>query len=211
MSSTMIPPRPSTGTTQRLPRYAQSTLSQRLKSNHPQHSLDSSSSTGRKRNINPDDNPIKHPQKTRIITSNIRYQSSDIIHDTDACMFKIKLDSQGRIAALCYLPTRLHLLVDFYHTEIPENYRHLGLGDLLARYAFEWAEENNKLVIPTCAFIQRYLEHYKYMNNVVRNEQEAIERLAIMKLRQQPPPSPVSSSPVPSSITTLATSSSKPL
>lgn len=104
----MVPPLPtppSTATSQRLPRYAQSTLSQRLKANHPQHSIDSSSSssTGRKRNMNPEDSPIKHPQKTRIITSssnitaNVRYRSSDIIHDTNACMFKIKLDSQGRI------------------------------------------------------------------------------------------------------------------
>lgn len=106
----MVPPLPTPPSTtaaaasQRLPRYAQSTLSQRLKSNHPQHSIDSSSSssTGRKRNINPEDSPIKHPQKTRIIassntTSNVRFRSSDIIHDTNACMFKIKLDSQGRI------------------------------------------------------------------------------------------------------------------
>lgn len=108
ITHTMVPPLPtppSTTPSQRLPRYAQSTLSQRLKANHPQHSIDSSSSstTGRKRNINPvEDSPIKHPQKTRIITSsnitaNVRYRSSDIIHDTNACMFKIKLDSQGRI------------------------------------------------------------------------------------------------------------------
>lgn len=101
MPATMAtPPLSSQATNQRLPRYAQPTLSQRLKANHPPRTVDSSTtSTGRKRNINPDDTAIKHPQKTRIITStaNTRFQSSDIIHDTNACMFKIKLDVQGRI------------------------------------------------------------------------------------------------------------------
>ncbi|KAI8137444.1 hypothetical protein BJV82DRAFT_674790 [Fennellomyces sp. T-0311] len=112
--------------------------------------------------------------KARIVDS--RVQASDISHDVQACMFKMKLDERGSIAALCYLPTRIQSLIEFYHTEIPLEYRHMGLGDLLASRAFAWAEEQKALVVATCPFVRRYLLHHRH-GNVVRTEQEAIELL----------------------------------
>ena len=52
----------------------------------------------------------------------------------------------------------------------------MGLGDLLVKRAFEWAEERKALIIATCPFVRRYLARHQH-NNVVRTEQEAIERL----------------------------------
>ncbi|KAI9259896.1 GCN5-related N-acetyl-transferase-domain-containing protein [Sporodiniella umbellata] len=72
-------------------------------------------------------------------------------------MFKLPLDTDGSIAALCYLPTRSQSLVEFYHTEIPTMYRHQGIGDLLLSRAFQWAKSSEKTVIPTCSFVRKYL------------------------------------------------------
>ncbi|KAI9312802.1 GCN5-related N-acetyl-transferase-domain-containing protein, partial [Dichotomocladium elegans] len=75
-------------------------------------------------------------------------------------------------AALCYLPTRLQSLVEFYHTEIPVHYRQMGLGDILVNHAFQWAEQMGLLVIPSCTFVKRYLQHHdEHRDLLVRNEQ----------------------------------------
>ncbi|KAI9305226.1 GCN5-related N-acetyl-transferase-domain-containing protein [Cunninghamella echinulata] len=98
-------------------------------------------------------------------------------------MFKYCLDTKGNTAALCYLPTRFATIVEFYHTEVPAAYRHLGIGDLLVQKAFEWAEQSNLLVIPTCIFVKRYLNtHYPdgndgYWKMIVNSEQLGYEKL----------------------------------
>ncbi|KAI9255581.1 GCN5-related N-acetyl-transferase-domain-containing protein [Phascolomyces articulosus] len=116
------------------------------------------------------------PTKARIIDSPFATETFDIVHDRQACMFKMKLDGRGSIAALCYLPTRVQTLIEFYHTEIPIGYRDMGLGDQLVKKAFEWAEERKALIIATCPFVRRYLVRHQH-GNVVRTEQEAIEWL----------------------------------
>ncbi|KAI9493988.1 GCN5-related N-acetyl-transferase-domain-containing protein, partial [Zychaea mexicana] len=115
------------------------------------------------------------PTKARIVDSPSA-EASDIVHDGQACMFNMKLDERGSIAALCYLPTRVQTLIEFYHTEIPLGYRDMGVGDLLVKSAFEWAAERNALVIATCPFVRRYLARHQH-SNVVSTEQEAVERL----------------------------------
>jgi predicted GNAT family acetyltransferase len=63
-------------------------------------------------------------------------------------------------------------------------YRHLGIGDLLLQRAFEWVEQSNLLVIPSCSFVLRYLKtHYPdrkggNWNYVVDDEQTGLEKLA---------------------------------
>ncbi|KAI9318798.1 GCN5-related N-acetyl-transferase-domain-containing protein [Dichotomocladium elegans] len=104
--------------------------------------------------------------------------SADVVHDVYCCMFRITLDDKGSIAALCYLPTRFQKMIEFYHTEIPTAYRDLGLGDLLVAQGFRWAEATNLLVIPTCPFVQRYLDrNSKNWGCVVHTESEGLSRL----------------------------------
>ncbi|KAI8333880.1 acyl-CoA N-acyltransferase [Chlamydoabsidia padenii] len=95
----------------------------------------------------------------------LKFDPSQVIHDQEHYMFKIYLGSKGNIAALCYLPTRFDTLVEFYHTEVPPNWRHLGIGDLLVQCAFEWVKQSNLLVIPSCPFVLRYIKtHYPDRN-----------------------------------------------
>ncbi|KAI8344166.1 hypothetical protein BC941DRAFT_407923 [Chlamydoabsidia padenii] len=123
---------------------------------------------------------------TNIPRSSIRptFDKDNVVHDAKNYMFKLSLDSKGNIAALCYLPTRFATLIEFYHTEVPLAYRHFGIGDLLLQRAFEWVEQSNLLVIPSCSFVLRYLKtHYPDMktgtwNYIVNDEQTGLEKLA---------------------------------
>ncbi|KAI8088757.1 uncharacterized protein BX664DRAFT_331296 [Halteromyces radiatus] len=122
----------------------------------------------------PTQSPLSSPTTTTVISTTSSplsstsprpsapsYDISQVTHDAANYMFKVCLDSKGNIAALCYLPTRFPTLVEFYHTEIPFAYRHLGIGDLLVKRAFQWVEQSNMLVIPSCPFVVRYLKtHY---------------------------------------------------
>ncbi|GAB5588179.1 hypothetical protein Unana1_03079 [Umbelopsis nana] len=117
------------------------------------------------------------------LNSSTTLTESDIIHDEECMMFKVVLDSKGSTAATCYLPTRFRGVLEFYHTEIPIEYRSLGIGDLLAGCAFQWAENNGLNVLPTCPFLQRHLKQ-RFPNDqdrwtcVVQNEHEALNRIA---------------------------------
>ncbi|KAI8374309.1 uncharacterized protein BYT42DRAFT_575925 [Radiomyces spectabilis] len=69
-------------------------------------------------------------------------------------------------------------MVEFYHTEIPPEFRHQGVGDLLVKQGFQWAEESNLLVIPTCTFVKRHIEWSGQRRAcIVRDEEEGTLRL----------------------------------
>ncbi|KAG2178743.1 hypothetical protein INT43_001589 [Umbelopsis isabellina] len=136
---------------------------------------------------------------TRIIPT-VRLNASktitgaDVIHDDKNMLFKIILDDKGTAAALCYLPTRFRGIIEFYHTEIPLEYRSRGIGDLIAHYAFQWAENNNYQVLPTCSFLQRHLKHQfpdeqGLWSCVIHNEQEGLNRIAKSSTSQPAPSS----------------------
>ncbi|KAI8883158.1 hypothetical protein K501DRAFT_185013, partial [Backusella circina FSU 941] len=83
-------------------------------------------------------------------------------------------------AALCYLPTRVGGLLEFYHTEIPISHRHLGIGYRLVEESLRWAEESGTLVIPTCSFVKRHLDFvgtHRHTSVIVYTEEEALDRL----------------------------------
>ncbi|KAI8079545.1 uncharacterized protein B0P05DRAFT_541035 [Gilbertella persicaria] len=93
-------------------------------------------------------------------------------------MFIFKLNSKGKTAALCYLPTRVKRVIEVYHIEIPVTFRHMGIGDKLVKECLNWAKESRTLVIPTCSFVKRHLELFDYDSVIVNNEQEAMKRFA---------------------------------
>ncbi|KAI8993510.1 hypothetical protein BDB01DRAFT_330644 [Pilobolus umbonatus] len=98
-----------------------------------------------------------HRERTRLLT----YDDYDILHDKDNYMFLIHLEGrENKIAAVCYLPTTITNVVEFYHTEIPISHRNKGIGDRLIHKSLYWAKESGMLVIPTCAFVQQHLEHF---------------------------------------------------
>ena len=59
-------------------------------------------------------------------------------------------------------------------------YRDLGLGDLLVAQGFRWAEAAKLLVIPTCPFVRRFLEHNEPNREcIVYSENEGLSKLML--------------------------------
>ncbi|KAI8351525.1 hypothetical protein BD560DRAFT_409222 [Blakeslea trispora] len=107
--------------------------------------------------------------------SPIQMKQSKIFHDEKQCMFILRLDQEGVTAALCYLPTRVKKVIEVYHTEIPYKFRHMGVGDKLAKEFLDWAKESGTLVIPTCNFVKRHLELFDHGTVIVSSEQDAVK------------------------------------
>ena len=52
-------------------------------------------------------------------------------------------------------------VVDFTHTFTPEELRGQGLAGKIVSAALDWARENDLQVIPTCSYVQSYLERHE--------------------------------------------------
>lgn len=64
-------------------------------------------------------------------------------------------------------------------------YRDLGLGDLLVTQGFRWAEAAKLLVIPTCPFVRRFLEHNEHHRDcIVYSENEGLSKLMLPPSKQ---------------------------
>ncbi len=51
--------------------------------------------------------------------------------------------------------------IDFYSTYTPPPLRGKGVAKKVVEYAFNYAKENNLKVIPTCSYVQSFVERYK--------------------------------------------------
>jgi len=49
-------------------------------------------------------------------------------------------------------------VVDFHSTLVPPHLRGRGIGTQLVRQAFDWARAQGYTVVPTCPFVQDFLE-----------------------------------------------------
>ena len=48
--------------------------------------------------------------------------------------------------------------IDFYRTFTPPELRGKGIAKIVVEYAFNYAKENNLKVIPTCSYVQAFVE-----------------------------------------------------
>lgn len=56
----------------------------------------------------------------------------------------------------------------FTHTEVPPELEGQGIGSQLAKYALDWAVDNNLKIQPMCPFVRAYvLRHKEYKPYVV--------------------------------------------
>lgn len=68
-------------------------------------------------------------------------------------------DIDGEEAELRYGLPDAHT-IDLQHTSVPEHARGGGVGEALADAAFSYARAQGLRVIPTCPFLQSWLEHH---------------------------------------------------
>lgn len=57
--------------------------------------------------------------------------------------------------------------IDLTHTSVPKALEGKGVGAALVRFALEHAKENGLEVIPTCGFVQSWLERHPEYDAIV--------------------------------------------
>lgn len=50
------------------------------------------------------------------------------------------------------------------HTEVTVEFSGQGFGKLLVNYAINFAEKNSLLIIPTCSFVEKFLDKHQEFN-----------------------------------------------
>ena len=68
------------------------------------------------------------------------------------------IDMEGKQAELLY---RLEgNVIDLYHTFTPEELRGRGLAEQLTKSAFEFAEQHDLKIRPSCSYVQHWLKKH---------------------------------------------------
>lgn len=78
-------------------------------------------------------------------------------HDADLQRFEIRQDGATAVAEYQRAGNTLILT----HTEVPPALRGTGLGNELARAAFEYARDQHLRVLPRCPFMAAWLRRHR--------------------------------------------------
>jgi predicted GNAT family acetyltransferase len=81
-----------------------------------------------------------------------------IHHDEKAHQFEVLIN--GDRAYLAYMDLGKQTL-DFYRTFVPDSLRGRGIAAALVEQALNYAEISGYSVIPSCSYVERYLERHK--------------------------------------------------
>ncbi|EIK52529.1 acetyltransferase [Stutzerimonas stutzeri TS44] len=76
-------------------------------------------------------------------------------HDRSGHRFEVNVE--GHCAYLAYMDLGKQTL-DIYRTFVPDALRGRGIAAVLARHALEFAEQEGYSVIPSCSYVERYIE-----------------------------------------------------
>ncbi len=82
---------------------------------------------------------------------------SEVILNTERNRFELEIENQ--IAFIEFDKIEPNIL-DFVHTEVPEELSGKGIGSKLAKSALQYCKDNNLKVIPSCPFIKTYIEKH---------------------------------------------------
>lgn len=82
--------------------------------------------------------------------------SESVRHDRSQNRFVVQSD--GAEAVLEYRATADS--IDFFRTYVPESLRGKGLAAKLVEEGLRYAKENNLRVIPTCSYVQKFVERH---------------------------------------------------
>ncbi len=71
---------------------------------------------------------------------------------------RFEIEVNGSLAMLEYM--RAGSNITYTHTEVPRELEGMGIGGRLARYALDYARDNDLKVIPICPFVTGYLRRH---------------------------------------------------
>ena len=90
----------------------------------------------------------------------------EITNNEQNMRFELKLEGQVAFLEYRYKKGNLALM----HTEVPAVLEGKGLGSALAKYAFQFAKQNNLPVLDYCPFVSSFLKrHPEYEQQVVNS------------------------------------------
>lgn len=81
-----------------------------------------------------------------------------IRHDRKNYHFEVIVD--GHCAYLAYMDLGKQTL-DFYRTYVPDDLRGQGIAAAIVQEALDYAEREGYAVIPSCSYVERYLQRDK--------------------------------------------------
>ena len=99
-----------------------------------------------------------------ILTSfNTMNNTINITDNTDELRFETPVGDKVAFIAYRWEHGKLALM----HTEVPQALAGKGIASTLAKYAFKWANEQNKKVIVYCPFVAAYLKRHPEYNTLI--------------------------------------------
>lgn len=90
-------------------------------------------------------------------------QSLPIEHDVIKHQFELVVD--GHRAYLAYMDLGKQTL-DFYRTFVPADLRGRGIAANLTEHALDYAERMGYSVIPSCSYVERYMQRRERQSSV---------------------------------------------
>ena len=88
--------------------------------------------------------------------SNDNKQHLDIVHNELAKRFETSID--GHTSYISYQERGDQLVYD--HTIVPQELGGRGVGSALVKHALNYAQDNDKKVVPQCSFVASYIDKH---------------------------------------------------
>lgn len=86
-----------------------------------------------------------------------------VIHDDKVNRFEVF--ESGQIG---YIQYRIKdSVIDLAHTIVPKQLEGQGIASALTKHALDYARSHGLKVIPTCSFVQTYIERHKEYKDLV--------------------------------------------
>ena len=95
----------------------------------------------------------------------------NIRHDSDRHRFHLVInDHQDAELVYRFRDLKAGKAMDFVRTYVPPASRNKGIGEELVNHGVAYARENNYKIIPTCSFVQAYLDKRPGLKDLIATE-----------------------------------------
>ena len=89
---------------------------------------------------------------------------SAVAHDQERSRFSIDVDGEPAVADYTQEGDTIMLT----HTVVPRSARGQGIGDELAKAAFEYARSNDLKVVPVCPFMRTFADRHDEYTDLLK-------------------------------------------
>lgn len=86
-----------------------------------------------------------------------------VINNTAQQQFEVH--AEGNVATLVYRFYKNDIAL--MHTDVPDALGNRGIASALAKFALEWAKEQNKKIMVYCPFVASYLKRHPEYNFLI--------------------------------------------